>query len=181
MSYPTPAAPLFLTQLKTLCESENQTPLCQRYFWKLVGLVAFDELSSILGLGHPDSFAGELGELSSTSGPRRVREGFPSDSYARVNGTAGVASDEVRRTLSLLASAPWRATGNEIGGRSSRPTAHQMAQLESKRRDLVAQTAHAGAMTVMTKAAGDPSWGDLWDAFTLAAVGYAEALQGRSS
>jgi hypothetical protein len=84
-SFLTPHFDVFLDRMRNFIQEENNTPLRQSYFWKLVGLVAFRYFVA-LTTGQPfDMRIEELTKSCMVSGKVRIREGFPSDTYKRSN------------------------------------------------------------------------------------------------
>jgi hypothetical protein len=102
------------------------------------------------------------------SGFVTLREAFPSDTYARASGTRGELRTDALALLRVLVDAPWEFRGNEANGASSLPTSAMQRRLLAHRAELRAQLASAQPLAAMRKVAGDPSWADLWDAFTCA-------------
>jgi hypothetical protein len=169
-SFRTPSAAAFRQELTTWSQTRNHTPLRQRYFWKLVGLVAFRHFAALV-TNQP--FNMQMPSLTATcmnGHQTRIREGFPSDTYARANGTAGVLAPAARRILTSLAQSVWKAEGNIFNGRTSTPHTDRMKRLLAHRQVLIANLTTPGALLAMQKIEDDPSWADLWDAFTCAFV-----------
>ncbi len=124
--------------------------------------------------GHEDESTG-LPLRAAPAGTVRVREGFPSDTYARVNGKKGTLAPRARALLAALVAAPWRAAGNTCCRCSSAPLAAWMSALDRRRSALVAGVARDGPITAMIKIPHDPPWADLWDAFACAFAACCEA------
>jgi hypothetical protein len=108
-------------------------------------------------------------------GDIRIREVFPSDTYARAQGMQAQCSPRARDVLTCLVSAPWKFEGNRIIHSSSVPTKSQCVKLLAHRTKLASQLAHGEPLKAMHKIPRDPSWADLWDAFTCAFVVACEA------
>lgn len=152
-------------------------PLRQRFFWKLVGLVAFRYFIA-LTTGRPrDMPIAELTAVCMASEEARIREGFPSDTYKRSNGRFGVLSPVPRGVLLRLSQAEWAGRGNCFNGSSSAPHAACMSSLHAHqqrlRADLQDADSHRGSIPAMRKESS--AWGDLWDAFTCAFVSCCDA------
>jgi hypothetical protein len=165
-----------LKEMKKFSEEGNDTPLRQRFFWKLVGLVAFRYFVA-LTTGQP--FDMPIAELTASCMRRekaRVHEGFPSDTYKRSNGEVGVLGVVYHGVLQRLSQAKWTAQGNLFNGRSSAPPAARMSSLLAHQKRLAADLLESrrGSVAAMEKVCNDPAWADLWDAFTCAFVSCCE-------
>lgn len=191
-SFKTPSRDEFLDQMRRFARAGNSTPLQQRYFWKLVGLIVLRDLLERTGAlpfdadleriaalcveglaetrGH-----GSLGLDGLRDGEVRVREAFPSDTYARANGQLGVLDGRARALLERLVSVAWDFTGNQFGRASSTPTKQMQQRLEAQRASVSSELHQGGAIRSMMKIPGDPSWADIWDAFACAFVVTCEA------
>jgi hypothetical protein len=190
-SFATCDAQRFQTDLERFAQASNHTPLRQRFFWKLVGFAAYRSLMASLERGVHDcplaavtAFCSAGLDLAAPDGtlpaplPGSVplREAFPSDTYARANGTRGVLRADARALLRALVLAPWDFAGTSTGRTSSKPTPHMQARLLAHRHDLAEQLAHDTApLLAMRKIPKDPSWADLWDAFACAFATVCEA------
>lgn len=162
-SFPTPPLASFLRDMRNFSAEGNATPLRQRFFWKLVGLVAFRYFVA-LTTGRPFNMPiAELTASCTASGEVRVNEGCPSDTYKRANGTVGVLGPAPRGRLLRLSRVKW--TGQGIY-----PT--RMSSLLAHQQYLIAdlQCADSQRIPAMRKIPKDPAWTDLWDAFTCAFV-----------
>lgn len=190
-SFKTPARTEFLAQMRRFATTESETPLRQRYFWKLVGLVVLRDLLARAGVlpfeagveqiatlcvaGLVDGGHGALEVEGPRAGEVRVREAFPSDTYARANGQRGVLGGDARALFDCLVSVTWGFTGNQLGRASSTPTKQMQQRLEAQRASVSSELRRGGAVRSMVKIPGDPSWADLWDAFACAFVVACEA------
>ncbi len=170
--YCTSSLELFNQSLVTFAGAGNATPLRQRYYWKLVGFEVFRWLAAGLGQHVPPP-AGDLAHLCYQPiqpGRPRLREGFPSLTYARAR--LGCLTPLALNLLADLVQADWvpAAHGN--------PRPGVLQDLVSHRREPIRQelAAPQEGIPSMRKAGRDPRWGDLWDAFTLAFVGCCEDL-----
>ncbi len=169
-SFPTPPLAVFLEDLRRFSADGNETPLRQRFFWKLVGLVAFRYFVAQT-TGRPfDMPIEELTPLCTGSDKVRVHEGFPSDTYKRANGTVGVLEPASRRLLLRLTRAKWSGQGNDFKGRPSVPRPARMSSLLAHQKGLMAdlERVDSRGIQAMRKISKDPAWADLWDAFTCA-------------
>jgi hypothetical protein len=165
-SFLTPPLAAFLKEMRKFIEEGNNTPLRQRFFWKLVGLVAFRYFVA-LTTGRPfDMPIGELTESCMASGKVRIREGFPSDTYKRSNGSVGVLCPASRGLLLRLSQAKWTGLGN-YSARMKSLLAHQQC--------LTADLQRADLQEVPAMRKIPNAWGDLWDAFTCAFVSCCDA------
>jgi hypothetical protein len=198
-NFGTPSLHDFYRRLGDFSSARNNLPLQQRYFWRLIGLVAFRyfiRVTTGAGFNIPpaDVTAASMDFLISRTGAARlsrravvgqtgiregwrtrIREGFPSDTYKRANGTLDVFGPEARAVLSCLANAEWEARGNVFEGKSSQPTRQRMRPLLRHQEDLLRDLAQGVAMIpAMQKVRRDPPWADLWDAFTCAFVACCE-------
>jgi hypothetical protein len=181
-SYGTPPLVEFLKQMKELSEAaagdkRKNTPLRQKFFWKLVGLVAFRYFVA-LTTGRP--FGMPIPELTAScmaSDEVRVREGFPSDTYKRANGRFGVLCPAPRGILLRLSQAQWAGQGNHFNTSPSAPNPDRMTSLLEHQKRLKAdlQDCYLGSVAAMEKICNDPPWADLWDAFTCAFVSCCDA------
>lgn len=182
-SYGTPSLVVFLKQMTEFSalamagEKRKNTPLRQKFFWKLVGLVAF---RYFVGMTTGRPFGMPTAELTAwcmASEETRVREGFPSDTYKRSNGRFGVLCPIPRRVLLRLSQANWTPQGNCFNGSLSAPHPDRMKSLlEHQQRltaDLQRSDSHRGSVLEMKKISS--AWGDLWDAFTCAFVSCCDA------
>lgn len=178
-SFPTPPLKEFLEKMKKFGAERNHTPLCQRFYWKLVGLVAFRYFVWLTTSRPFDMPLDELTASCVTNGKARVRERFPSDTYKRSNGTVGVLCPRSRGVLQSLSQAKWAPQGNRVKGRTSAPHAARMSALlkhqQSLSEDLQRVDSHGGSILAMHKISNDPAWADLWDAFTCAFVSCCDA------
>jgi hypothetical protein len=175
LSYRTSTEEDFRRSLEDFARQGNHTPLRQRYYWKLVGRVVLSETATRIAGAlerSPPSLA-DLPALSLETASVRIREGFPSDTYARANGRLGVLQPEPRRVLRALVEAPWLPVGPPADS-LARPTRATVARLGAVRSRLAAAIARDGALTAMSRQRGNPVWGDLLDAFALAFVGCCE-------
>jgi hypothetical protein len=176
-SFPTPPLADFLQEMKRFSAEGNDTPLRQRFFWKLVGLVAFRYFVA-LTTGRPlDMPIAQLTVSCMASETARIREGFPSDTYKRSNGTVGVLRPASRGLLLRLSQAKWAGQGNYLNGSSSAPHPARMSSLLTHQQCLAADLRRADSRKVpaMRKISKDPAWADLWDAFTCAFVSCCDA------
>jgi hypothetical protein len=176
-SFPTPPLAVFLRELTKFSAAGNDTPLRQRFFWKLVGLVAFRYFVA-LTTGRPFGMPiAELTALCMASGQAGVREGFPSDTYKRANGTVGLLGPASRALLLRLSQAKWTGQGNDFNGSSSAPHAARMWSLLAHQQCLKADLGSADSqkLSAMRKISKDPAWADLWDAFSCAFVSCCQA------
>jgi len=168
-SFPTQPLGVFLRDMAMFSAAGNETPLRQRFFWKLVGLVAFRYFVATT-TGRP--FNMPISELTAAcmGGETRVHEGFPSDTYKRSNGMVGVLSPASRGVLLQLSHARWAGQGNQLHARSSVPPPARMSALLAHQQRLAADLQRAGtqALPAMRKIPKDPAWADLWDAFACA-------------
>jgi len=173
-NFPTPSLPAFLRQVSDYSNAHNNTPLRQRYFWKLIGLVAFRYFIHV-ATGVPlDMPPAEVTTACMAFGQTRIREGFPSDTYQRANGNHGVLAPDARAVLSCLAHAGWVAYGNIFKDLNSAPNRRISALLAHQhhlRQDLAEG---ADRIPTMQRVGGDPAWADLWDAFACAFVACCE-------
>lgn len=176
-SFPTPPLEVFLREMRKFSTERNDTPLRQRFFWKLVGLVAFRYFVAQT-TGRPfDMPIAKLTTSCMASETTRVREGFPSDTYKRSNGMVGVLSPAARGILLRLSQAKWVGQGNYVDGSPSAPHPARMSSLLAHQRCLTADLLCADSEKVpaMRKIPKDPAWADLWDAFTCAFVSCCDA------
>ncbi len=175
-TFPTPDIARFQNDIASFARNLNHTPLQQRYFWKLVGLVGF---RYFLNKAMQVRFTVPAGQLAlycmrPFGQAVSIREGFPSDTYARANGGAGVLALQSESLLAGLVRAHWTPAGNQVLRRNSAPTSGQMASLRRQRGVLAAQIASGQqlpaphAIPAMQKITNGPSWADLWDSFTCA-------------
>jgi hypothetical protein len=174
-TFPTPSLEVFLRELTAWSENKNHTPLQQRFFWKLIGLVAF---RYFVALSTSQAFEMPIPLLTAscmTGQHTRIREGFPSDTYKRSNGTVGILGPASRDVLLCLGRSEWVAHGNQFNGRTSVPPAGRMAALWTHRQLLLADLQRGGGLPAMRKIPNDPAWADLWDAFTCAFVSCCDA------
>jgi hypothetical protein len=176
-SFPTPPLVGFLKEMGRFSAEGNDTPLRQRFFWKLVGLVAFRYFVA-LTTGRPfDMPIAELTASCMASKKASVNEGFPSDTYKRSNGIVGVLCSASRGLLLRLSQAKWAGQGNHFNGRASAPHPARMSSLLAHQQCLTAdlQCADSQRVPAMRKISKDPAWADLWDAFTCAFVSCCDA------
>ena len=192
-SFRTADADTFVRTMRAFAEAGKDTPLQQRYLWKIVGLIAFRDLlatarvlpfdadvasiaaACTAGLTNKPQPDGSVGLEPVVEGAVRVREAFPSDTYARANGSRGVLAPASRAILARIAEAPWDFVGNKVGMALSRPTKNMCENLLTHRRALRRDLAASGPIAAMHKIPRDPSWADLWDAFACAFVSMCEA------
>ncbi|MBE7479577.1 MAG: hypothetical protein HS104_06270 [Polyangiaceae bacterium] len=170
----------FLAKLVLYREQKNDSPLFQRYIWKLVGLRVMHELAARAGLAEPDGAAWPAVSVLCVSPDVRtgafMREAFPSDTYARANGKLAVLRDDSRAMLDLVVSADWQYTGNDVCGASSVPTGRSQQRLGWQREAVLADLAAGrAAVPSMRKIEKDPSWADLWDSLACAFVAFCES------
>lgn len=176
-SFPTPALAGFVKEMGRFSAAGNATPLRQRFFWKLVGLVAFRYFVA-LTTGRPfDMPIAELTASCMASERTRVHEGFPSDTYKRSNGTVGVLRPTSRGLLLRLSQANWAGQGNHFNGVPSAPHQTRMSSLLAHQQCLTTELQRTDSQRVpaMRKISKDPAWADLWDAFTCAFVSCCDA------
>jgi hypothetical protein len=207
-SFPTEDEEAFDRAIRRFSGNGNHTPLRQRYYWKLLGHLAFRFLAvkgrrlsplpplSVATALSSEALPAAVVEARSSepargsaiplpSAPRgsiRIREGFPSDAYARANGKLGVLAPGPRALLAELAASPWEHAGNdrrepvERGRiRSSVPPPRRMSALRHQQDALRADLGRSDRLASMVKVHGDPAWADLWDAFACAFAACAEA------
>jgi hypothetical protein len=174
-TFRTPPLEVFLRELTVLCGDKNHTPLRQRFFWKLIGQVAF-RYFVVLSTSQPFEMSIPVLTASCMTGEQtRVREGFPSDTYKRSNGTVGVLGSASRDVLFCVGRAEWVAHGNQFNGRTSVPPPGRMSALRAHQQRLLKDLQQGCALPAMQKIPNDPAWGDLWDAFTCAFVSCCDA------
>lgn len=176
-SFPTPPLAGFLKEMRKFSAEGNDTPLRQRFFWKLVGLVAFRYFVALTTDRPFDMPIAELTASCMASEKARVHEGFPSDTYKRANGTVGVLGPTSRGLLLRLSQAKWAARGNYFNGSPSAPHPARMSSLLAHQQCLTEdlQCADSQRVPAMRKISKDPAWADLWDAFTCAFVSCCQA------
>lgn len=207
-SFATEDEPSFVAAIERFSRARNDTPLRQRYYWKLVGQLALRFLAmaggprgslaslqvvtarSAEGIAtgkamRPPARGASIQLPPSPPGRIRIREGFPSDVYARANGALGIPDPASRNLLGGLASrvsSRWEATGNArpvashpARNRSSVPPSRRMVALSGQQTALLAALKGPGPLRPMKKVPGDPAWADLWDAFACAFSSCCEA------
>lgn len=195
-SFDTCSQSRFEADLRRFASAANETPLRQRFFWKLVGLAAYRGLlGRIVQLAGDDGPSHEAITAYSARGLERasarsqtlpvpeagfvtLREAFPSDTYARASGLRGELHRRSLALLRALIAAPWEFCGNETNGASSMPTPSMQQRLLLHRAKLDEQLARGQPLSAMRKISGDPSWADLWDAFACA---FAAACEGHGA
>lgn len=166
-TFATPTREAFVRDLQT----REDPYLRVNAFWKCVGLAVYRTLgcavsgSEVTAL---DDIAG--GTADAIPGPpRRLRETFPSDVYARANGRGGVLSAPARWILQRLVAPRTTWVGVERHGPSPGALRSLCEIRSSIHLDLAAGRPHASEMR---KRSG--TVGDLFDAFTCAFVASCE-------